>query len=94
MTEKQIYDKLIDKGFDEEASAILAENLFSIHSELRPSLETWLEKDIETDYHTHDMSIKELVEKRGMQYQAALLTMDWIIQDPTTALAALKKGIR
>lgn len=94
MTETELYDKLCEKGFDKKISVILAENLNHINSELHPLLEIWLEKGIETDYQSHGISLKELVLQHEMQYQAALLTMDWILHDPATALEALKRGIR
>ena len=94
MTEKDIYNKLCEKGFDDKTSSILAENLKNISQDLFPLLEKWLEDGSETDYCSHGQSIKHLMSERKMQYQAALLTMDWILEDPETAIEALKKGIR
>ena len=94
MNEKEIYDRLLDKGFDVRTSAILAENLIMVNPKLRPILDTWLETGKESDFQAQGVSLKELMAKHEMQYQAALLTMDWIIQDPESALSALKKGIR
>ncbi|MBD5271694.1 MAG: hypothetical protein HDS42_00235 [Bacteroides sp.] len=94
MTEKEICDILCHKGFDEKTSSILAENLIRVNPELLPYLKGWLEKGVETDYQAQDVSLKGLMIQYDMQYQAALLTMDWILKDPGAAIEAVKKGIR
>lgn len=94
MSEKEIYDRLLNKGFDVKTSTILAKNLVCISLELRPMLEQWLTTGDILDFQSNGISIKTIMNRYDMQYQAALLTMDWILQEPETALTALKKGIR
>lgn len=94
MNQKEIYNHLLDRDFDERTSEILAENLVNLTWDLHPLLEKWLSTGIETDFESNDMSIRRLMSDYDMQYQAALLTMDWILKEPEIALEVIKKGIR
>lgn len=94
MTAKYIYDKLIETGFDVNSASILSENLLQLDSSLRPLLSAWLESGEEKDVETEGYSVKKIMSEFGMQYQAALLTIDWLIKEPKIAQEALKKGIR
>ena len=94
MTAKYIYDKLTGKGFDDNSASILSENLIQLDSSLQPMLSAWLESGEEKDFEAEGYSIKKLMSEFGMQYQAALLTIDWLIKEPKIAQEALKKGIR
>ena len=85
--------KLIEKGFPQRDSSVLAENLSIMDIALLPLLERWLFKGTEEDYIKGDQSIKELMSKYNLEYQAALLTMDWIIKEPEIALEAINKGL-
>ena len=86
--------RLITKGFTEKEASILAENLSLIEIELLPLLERWLFKGEERDYSKGGMSVLGLKEKYNLEYQAALLTMDWIIKEPELALEAINKGLQ
>lgn len=94
MKKQEIFDRLCAKGFDEQSSEILAENLATMSPRLQERLDTWLKTGEESDFESHGMSIQRLMEENDMQYQAALLTMDWILKEPDQALQALDRGIR
>ena len=94
MKTSDIEIRLITKGFTEKEASILAENLSLIDIELLPLLERWLFKGEEGDYRKGEMSVLRLKEKYNLEYQAALLTMDWIIKEPELALEAINKGLQ
>ena len=41
-----------------------------------------------------EFSIKGIMQKYNMKYPAALLSINWILNDPKTAIPIIKKGIR
>lgn len=94
MTQDSIYNNLIAKGYPEKAAYILAEDLFKISTELKPHLHSWMESGEEVDYSVEGFSIKGLMQKYQLQYPAALLSIDWLIKDPATAIAAINRGVR
>ena len=94
MNVSEIEKMLIRKGFSEKESSLIAENLAQMDISLLPLLEKWLIKDMEEDYKIGDLSINLLKSKFNLEYQAALLTMDWIIKEPEIAIEAIKKGIK
>ena len=94
MKNSDIEIRLIEKGFTEKDASILAENLSLIDIELLPLLERWLFKDEEGDYKAGEISVLGLKKKYYLEYQAALLTMDWIIKEPEIALEAINKGLQ
>ena len=94
MKREDIYAGLVAKKFDRGTAEILSESLITVNPELLTLLKSWLESGVETDYKTHGITIKRLMEEHGMQYQAALLTIDWILKEPDIALNVLRKGIR
>lgn len=94
MNVSEIEKILIRKGFSEKESSLIAENLAQMDISLLPLLEKWLIKDMEEDYKIGDLSINLLKSKFNLEYQAALLTMDWIIKEPEIAIEAINKGIK
>lgn len=94
MTLQKIYNTLLAKGFSDKNAEILSENLISMDERLLPLLSKWIENGEESDYESNGMSIRSLMTERKLQYQAALLTMDWIIKDPMVAIDVIKKGLR
>jgi hypothetical protein len=94
MTQDSIYNNLLAKRYPEKAASILAEDLFRISTVLEPCLHSWMESGEEADYSVEGFSIKGLMQKYQLQYPAALLSIDWVIKDPVTAIAAINRGIR
>lgn len=77
-----------------EASQIAAD-LSNLHGELKPVLSSWIHGeyvDYDKKYEGH--SIKSLMQDYGMQFTGAILTIDWLMKDPKTAVKALTYGIR
>lgn len=94
MNQEIIYAKLLDKGFQEKPASVLSEDLSKISIELETALRSWIESDEENDYVANGVSLKGLMKQYQLQYPAALLSIDWVIKDPNTATAAIKRGIR
>lgn len=85
---------MIKRGYKEKQANTVSENLEKIDKKLNDALEKWLSDNIETDYEVEGYTILGLMRKFDMTYPAAILTIDWIIKDPKTAISCIKKGIR
>lgn len=94
MTLQKISNALLSKGISNRDSEILAKNLISMDERLLPLLSLWIERGVESDFESNGISIRALMDERKLQYQAALLTMDWIIKEPTVAIEVIKRGVR
>lgn len=94
MNKDKIKEKLLSKGYSEKGALHVAENLMRVDKRLQPLVEAWATKDIEGDYSAEGYSIFGLKSTFKMKYPAALLSIDWLMTDPKTALVAIKKGIR
>jgi len=86
---------LIEKYKYSEAEAeLMAGDLLELDPQLIPIFEKWKttgdEKD-DQEFRTH--SIDSLHLEHGLNFFAALVTLDWIIKDPDTALPAIAEGI-
>lgn len=93
---KDIQELLVQRlNYSEQDSKIVCEDLNRIDNALLPALNNWI-KDIEyidnTEYNGY--SISSLCADYDMNFIAALITLDWIIKEPETAIDALKDGIR
>ena len=78
----------------EQDAVHIISKLDTLDSTLVPVLKCWI-KDI--DYSNSDeysgYSVASLQQDYGMNFIAALLTIDWIIKDPQQAIPALQDGI-
>ena len=75
-------------------AAILCDNLEKIDSTLVPVLHRWIDTGDGADATTYrGYSIDSLYSDYGMNFIAALLTVDWIIKEPEAAVLALQEGI-
>lgn len=90
MTVLEIKSILLDRGEYNDAQAKkVAEELSCIDKSLRSALDKWLATG-ETEYkEAEGISTELLYEKLEMIYPAALLTIDWLIKEPTIALPAI-----
>lgn len=94
MDKEHIRDILLKRGYSQPSAETASTDLMSINQVLRPCLEDWLTSGIETDYSIDEFSIKGLMQKFNLKYPAALLSINWILNDPKTAIPVIKKGIR
>lgn len=89
-----IYQILVERGYEECQAKMVERNLQSLDLSLKRNLEEWLISEKELDYNAHGMSLLDIMNRFSMKYPAALLTMDWVIKDPQTAMEAIKKGVK
>lgn len=81
-------------GCSEQDAAHIISKLGQMDKTLVPMLERWA-RDMEysnTEEYS-GYSVDSLQRDYGMNFVAALLTIDWIIKDPQKAIPALQAGI-
>ena len=79
--ENQIKYILIDRGYNERNAKLVAHELTLLSAPLQPLLSQWLDNE-------------QHMQKRGMTYPAALLTIDWLLKEPEEAKLSLSRGIK
>ncbi len=94
MTETQIYQGLLIKGYNEKQSSNLASQLSSLNDGLSQCLSKWLSSGEESDFEANGFSLVKLMANYKLKYPAALLSLDWVIKDPEVAVPTILKGIR
>lgn len=94
MTETQIYQGLLIKGYSEKQSFILAPQLSTLSYGLSQCLSKWLSSGEEFDFEANGFSLVKLMANYKLKYPAALLSLDWVIKDPEVAIPTILKGIR
>lgn len=85
---------LIQRGYKQEDAISVASELAEVSDCLKNALDKWLKDGSETDYEVEGYSILSLKEQFEMTFPAALLSIDWIIKDPSEAIECIKRGIR
>ena len=90
------FEFLKNVGYPEGIGKKLAADLDDLSPELKPLWQAYTEnKENQGDFTVGDFSIRKLVDKDGLNYIAAILTIDWFIKDPQAALDGYRKaGIR
>lgn len=94
MTETQIYQGLLIKGYSEKQSSNLAYQLNTLSYGLKECLSKWLSSGEESDFEANGFSLVKLMSNYKLKYPAALLSLDWVIKDPEVAIPTILKGIR
>lgn len=93
--ENQIKQILIDRGYNERNATLVAQELTRLATPLQPLITKWLDDEQRLeDFEAEGYSISGLMQKRGMTYPAALLTIDWLLKEPEEAKLSLKRGIK
>lgn len=91
---EDVIKTLIERGYPEKQAISVASNLLNINNQLQGGLHLWLATGKETDYQVEGFKLSELKQKFDMTYPAAILTIDWLIKDPETAVKGINRGIR
>ena len=93
--EELVYKTLLERGYDEKAARMVLPDLLGLSEPLKSLLKAWLENEKQqSDYAIAGFSVSEMQKERGMNYPAALLTIDWLIKEPENAKKSLTKGLR
>lgn len=85
--------KLLEQGYDAKSATLVASELTKIEPSLELLLNDWLGGK-ETDFEAEGYSISGLMKSRRMTYPAALLTIDWLLKEPSLAQVAISKGVK
>lgn len=93
MTQQEIYNILLERGFEQPLATHFSKKLDSIQNELQPCLLAWINNNEEKDFQVGDYTISFFMDVFQMSYPAALVTMDWIIREPEKAKRAIEDGI-
>lgn len=91
---KDIIQKLTECNYSEKQAPLVAKDLLLLDTKLVRLLEEWVENNTETDFKVEGYSILAFKEKLNMTYPAALLTIDWLIKEPSIAKEAINQGIK
>lgn len=94
MNTEEIAKVLIEHEYTEKEASMTAKELAEISDCLRPLLALWMNREEETDYSVEGFTLLELKQMFGMTYPAALLTIDWLIKEPSVAIRAISSGIK
>lgn len=93
MTEpEKVKQLIIDRqGSTEDIADRVLKKLDGLQPQLKPIFEKWIDdpnvRD-ETDYYGY--SLDWLMDDYGLNFTGALLTLDWLLRDPETAVEALR----
>lgn len=95
MEKEYIISVLQQRGYDNRTANLVTPDLLSLATPLNVYFQNWL-NDVQCiqDYSACGYSIFSLMKERGMNYPAAILTIDWLLKEPEKATASLKKGIK
>ena len=79
--------------YSDPEAAELAEKLLAMQKPVRDILEQWLKTgEVESSFAIEGYTLQRLMDEFGMNLPAALLTMNWLSQEPEVAVQALKTG--
>ena len=79
--------------YSDSEAAELAERLLAMQKPVRDILEQWLKTgQVESSFAIEGYTLQQLMDEFGMNLPAALLTMDWLSQNPEEAIEALQAG--
>ena len=93
--EELVYKTLLERGYDEKTARMVSPDLLDLSEPLKNLLKAWLENEKQqSDYAVAGFTVSEMQNERGMNYPAALLTMDWLMKEPEKAKRSLTKGIK
>lgn len=86
---------LIDKyGYSEQEAKAVESDLSALDERVAKIFEAWKTDGAESsDIEFNGYSVDSLRADYGMNFFAALVTLDWIAKDPESALCALRQGI-
>lgn len=95
MEENKIISILTARNYTAKVAKLVAKELVNLSDPLSGYFTDWADDDqCQQDFECEGYSIANLQKERGMSYPAALLTMDWIIKEPESAIKSLSRGTK
>lgn len=87
------FEFLMKMGYPEGIGKKIAYDLDCLSTELKPLWLAYVENnEEEADFSVGEYSIRKFMENEKMNYIAAILTIDWFIKEPQTAIEGYRKG--
>lgn len=82
-------------GYDSKSAEALLCDIENVQEYLKPAFQEWIATGIESNVgETHGFTIQRLMDDYKMNYPAALITFNWILEDGQKAVKLLKRGIK
>jgi len=95
MMKEKIIEILKSRGYNDYSANLVSKELLELSGPLAKLFNSWVENENnQSDYRVGDYSVSSLQKERGMNYPAALLTLDWLMKEPEKAIRSLNKGRR
>lgn len=85
MRENVLINYLDNMRYSDEQASKVQSDLSEISPELKPVLQSWYSTGQFANYECQGYSIFRLMQMYGLNYVAALLTIDWLIKEPAEA---------
>ena len=80
--------------YTEVRAARIFQQLQSADEDILFAVNSWMEDGSEIDFSERGWNVARLKSELGMNYLAAVLTIDWLRKEPEDAIKALKDGIK
>ena len=94
MNTTALINYLESHGIDNAYSHEMAKKIENSDKKIYNAILDYIEKGLEPTISVEDYSCKQLTQKFGMSVIAALLTLDWLLREPTEAKRAILDGIK
>ena len=82
-------------GYSEDYAVSILKDVECMDTLLQGIWKNWCQsEEIDDHLRVEGYTVAGLMEQFGLDFTGAILTMDWLIKDPKTAMEALAYGIR
>ena len=93
--DKQLLINLLYKeGYPNHMIEPTITKLEQLNPAIKNCFDLWVEKGTTPDIEIEGYSFQKLVNSYGMKHIGAFLTLNWLINNPESALRSLKRGIK
>lgn len=79
-------------GYPPAGAELVADKIEGLHPELRQAFARWWGTGEWPDVEIEGYTVERLVEERGLNPLAALLTLDWLRREPEAARTTIEHG--
>lgn len=79
-------------GYPPSGADLVANKVEGFRPETRRAFEAWWQSGEVPGLEAEGYTVARLVEERGLNPLAALLTLDWLLREPEAARAAVDRG--
>lgn len=79
-------------GYPLHSAELMADKVERIQPELREPFERWWDTGELPRVEVEGYTVARLMEERGLNPLAALMTLDWLLREPELARATIERG--